>query len=213
MSTASPKAQREQSRLDSESQAFEARLVRGTKVRLPSARPLYACLGVMLLLVVVLAFGGYRYAHAIAKIGQLERQLAIAPPDQRPRILGELHRTVMSAGVPGLSVVGPKGQPGTAGTPGAASTVPGPKGDTGTASTVPGPKGEKGDKGDTVIVPSPFPVPGPTVTITPPLPEPTPTPTPSPVTPTAMSPVQPTPSPTPTPAVQIPCLIICPPSP
>jgi hypothetical protein len=177
-----------------ESEALTEKFARAPeRGRLPGELGLFVAYAVMFLLVVGFAFVGYRYAHAISRINQLERQIATAPPEQRDRILGELHHEVVTAGVPGLSVAGPKGETG------AASTVPGPKGDTGAASTVPGPKGEKGDKGDTVVVPSPFPVfvPGPTVTITPPPPKPSP----RPHRPTDTATFGPTPSPSP-------CLLI-----
>ena len=185
MSTASPGAKRVKAGLEQEFQTLEEKIGHMGKGKLPSARPIYACLGVMLLLVVALAFGGYRYAHALTRIGTLESQLAKAPPEERPRLLGQLHRIVMTAGVPSLT-----GAQGVPGAPGAASTVPGPKGDPGPAGPK-GEKGDKGDKGDTVFVP--FLIPGPTVTVTSPPAAPSFTPRPrSSFTPTPRSSVTPT---------------------
>ena len=194
MSTASPGAKRVKAGLEQEFQTLEGKIGHMGEDQLPSAWPIYACLGVMLLLVIGLAFGGYRYAHALTRIGQLEHQLATATPEERPRILGELHHEVVTAGVPGLTgargATGATGSQGPAGQPGppGAQGQPGPAGPQGVAGAqgqtgrpglqgpagsqgLQGPAGEKGDTG--------------------------PAPTPSPVTHTVTSPFEPTPSPSP----------------
>lgn len=202
MTTASPHSKDVKAGLEQEFQALESKMHMPVG-NLPTALPIYVGLGIMFLLVATLAFGGYRYAHALARISSLEHQLAVATPQDRPRILGELHHTVVTAGVPGLAgaqgatgATGATGSQGEAGTPGAQGTqgpqgpqgIPGPPGPQGVAGAqgqpgFPGPQGPtgaqglqgpKGDKGDTG-----------------------PAPTPSPVTPTATAPLQPTPSPSP----------------
>jgi len=184
-----------QEALKKESGALTKRFASGASAgKLPGERTLLILCGGVFALICVLAFGGYRYAHAISRISALEHKLATAPPEQRDSILGELHHEVVTAGVPGLTgaqgsagAPGPQGQagqpgpPGTqgqsgpagpqgvAGVPGQPGT-PGLQGPTGSQG-LQGPAGEKGDTG--------------------------PAPTPSPVTHTVTSPFGPTPSPSP----------------
>jgi hypothetical protein len=199
MSTASPGVKRVKAGLEQEFHTLEGKIGHMGEGKLPSARPIYASLGFVFLLIVALAFGGYRYAHALDRISQLERQLAAAPPEQRDRILGELHHEVVTAGVPGLTGAqgsagatgsqGPTGQPGPQGIQG----VPGPAGPQGVAGPpgqpglagiqgptgAQGPRGERGDTG------------------------PAPTPSPHPHRPTDTATFGPTPSPSPSP-----CLLV-----
>jgi hypothetical protein len=200
MSTASPEVRKHQRELTEEGSAVKSDLAHLTRDNRPSsAWPQYVRIGIMFLLAAGFAFVSYRYSAALIRIGQLERQLATAPPSERPRILGELHHEVVTSGVPGLSTKGETGARGGTGATGATGTT-GATGATGAT----GQKGDKGDKGDTVIVPSPFPVfvPGPMVTITPPSLKPSPTPRLRRPTDTAT--FGPTPSPTPSPS---PCLL------
>ena len=172
MNTASPENKQLQAGLAKESTDL------GTKIshlpemnKLPGQRVLMVLLLLLFLLLAVFAVGAYRYAHAIARIGALESQLAKAPPERQRPILNELHRTVLGAGVPG--VMGAQGVTGTAGLPGIQGTVgspgspgpPGPQGLTGPPGPQglrgePGLKGEPGPKGDT----GPQGPPGPSVT-------------------------------------------------
>jgi hypothetical protein len=163
-----------QQALQKESGALTERFAAAPEAgKLPGQRTQLVLCGALFVLVCVLAFGGYRYAHALTKINQLEGRIAAAPPEQRDRILGELHHEVVTAGVPGLTgaqgVTGSAGQPGPPG-PQGIQGVPGPAGPQGVAGTqgppgqpgLQGPAGSQGlqgPKGDTGPAPTPSPRP------------------------------------------------------